>query len=275
MCSPDPTTTTPAASGDGQTGGTDRSLNGFLAPEPHTAGLDGAAPAPVAAVIDAEVSARSMARGALESLGFAVKEAEHGPAGVRLVFRERPDLVIVDLAVPDGDGWWTLGRIRELSESLPILVVSRHNTPADRVRTFGAGADDFLAKPFLVTEFIARARALLRRAALSGRDDWAHAAISTSWLHIDPARHIVRAGGTTVRLSPREFRLLLLLARRAGTVVTQDEIIRHLWGDVGDVDVGGALSVLVSRLRARLGSDPRLERSPVETVRGVGYRLAD
>ena len=224
-------------------------------------------------VIDDDAATRDMVHRTLERDGFAVLQADSGTRGIRMIFEHRPDLIVLDLRMPGVDGWDTLEHIRDMSAALPVLTLSGLNTVADRVRALRAGADDFLAKPFLPAELVARVTALLRRSRL-GSGEHPEELLEFGRLAIDTAARRVTVDGSPVALSPREFRLLLLLARRPGTVVTHDELIAQLWGHVAGVDSTGALSVLVSRLRRRLGEGSASGRSSIETVRGFGYRLA-
>lgn len=209
----------------------------------------------------------------LSQAGFLTTDATDPRTGLEMIVDERPDLVVLDPETPEDDGWTLIPRIRELSEAVPILVASALNTPADRVRALNLGSDDFLGKPFLPSELIARVTALLRRTRQSPGGPAMEGSIQTDWLSIDPGDFRVTANGRPVDLSPQEFRLLILLARRRGRLCRHDDLIAGLWGNAPGVDSRGALTVLVSRLRRRLGPHPLDGRPAVESVRGVGYRL--
>ncbi len=175
--------------------------------------------------------------------------------------------------MPGLDGWQVLERIREMSDEVPVLILSGHDQTADRVRGLRAGADDFVGKPFQPRELAARVEALLRR---SGRRTGPPrpSTLDTGWLRFDPVAHVVSCGGRPVDLTPLEFRLLEALCRQPGAAASAAELVDAIWGEVEGVDATGHLNVVVSRLRKKLGEDPRTGESPIETVRGYGYRLS-
>lgn len=224
-------------------------------------------------VVDDDPNALDVAGDSLRRAGYEVDLVGSTSAGLSALFSGRPDAVIVDLSMPGEDGWTLIARIRELSQEIPILVLSGLNTPGDRIRSFSLGGDDFLAKPFLPSELIARTRALLRRAGLSGSTVPEASRITAGWLVVDIAARRVVAHDREVSLTPQEFKLLVALAKRHGAVCSHEELIAAVWGLVPGVDERGALSVLVSRLRRRLGKHPSTGLPSVESVRGFGYRL--
>jgi DNA-binding response OmpR family regulator len=188
-------------------------------------------------------------------------------AGLRALARDRPDAVILDIGLPDLDGWQVLERIREVSD-VPVLLLTARSLELDKVRGLQAGADDYLTKPFGNQELVARVQALLRRArppvpaAEHYRDE-------RFGLEIDVAAHRASIGATDVTLTPVEWRLLVTLARHRGTILSREELLELAWGDPGHVGPE-RVKFAVLRLRRKLGPAGAL----IENVRGFGYRLA-
>jgi two-component system response regulator RegX3 len=201
---------------------------------------------------------------ALERDGFHTEIAHTAAAALEQARKHRPDLVLLDLMLPDGSG---LDVCRELraSSSVPIIIVSARGEEADRVVGLELGADDYVVKPFSAREVIARIRAVLRRSAApaSGADG----PIEIGDIRLDPARRSVTLDGEPVGLARKEFDLLALLMREAGTVVQRERLIDEVW-DVNWFGSTKTLDVHVSALRKKL--DP----SYIHTVRGVGFRFA-
>ena len=198
----------------------------------------------------------------LAERGFTVQRCTHGGRALVAVDAERPDLVLLDLGLPDIDGVEVCRRLRRGSPGLPIVVLTARDAEMDIVLGLNAGADDYIAKPFRLGELLARIGALLRRV---GPQDATPVVVGD--ITLDPAVRAVRRGDREIELRPREFDLLLLLARNAGRVVPRDRILAELWRD----HWGGASKTLdmhISTLRRQLG-DP----DPITTLRGVGYRL--
>jgi DNA-binding response OmpR family regulator len=213
-------------------------------------------------VVDDDSSIRELLLVLLEQAGMAGLEAEDGRAGVRVFFDRRPDLVILDVDMPEMDGWQVLERLREISD-VPVLMLTAKGAEADKVRGLTQGADDYVAKPFAPREVMARVEALLRRA----RGSSGVLASSDGELTLDEAQHRVLVSGAPLDLTPTEFRLLAMLMRNQRQVVTQEQLLDELWGGRADPK---QLRLYVSYLRRKFepfGIDP------VETVRGVGYRL--
>ncbi|MEP7127061.1 MAG: response regulator transcription factor [Byssovorax sp.] len=220
-------------------------------------------PAPrILLVEDTPRLADSIARGLGEE-GFVVEIASTGAAALARLSRRDLDAMILDLGLPDLDGIEVLDRTRTVHEAMPILVLTARDAVASRVRALALGADDYLVKPFAFDELVARARALLRRAA---GPRWAPLACGD--VRLDPGELHARVGERVVELSPRERGLLELLLRRRDQAVGRAEILRDLFGY--DFDPGtNIVDVHVAHLRRKLeGSEAR-----IETVRGVGYRL--
>ena len=207
---------------------------------------------------------------ALRERGHAVTSAATALAGLRQAVEERPDLVVLDLGLPDLDGRELLRMLRAVS-SVPVIVATARDDDESVVQALDAGADDYVLKPFQSAQLEARIRAVLRRAA--GAADAATAPVTVGDLVVDPRSRRVTLAGDPVELSPKEFDLLAYLAARAGTVVAKRELLSEVW----QLPYGGAdktVDVHLSWLRRKLGesaAEPRL----LQTVRGVGVRLAE
>ena len=222
---------------------------------------------PTVVVIDDEPDLRRVLEVLLGRSGFTVITAADGRAGLRAVHEHRPDLVLLDLGLPQMDGLDVLERIRDLSD-VPVMVITARGLEADKVRGLHGGADDYVTKPFGNQELVARAHALLRRAA-PGTD--ASTTYDDDRVHVDFAAHRVSVGDdpTDVALTPTEFRLLAALVRHPGQVLSPEQLLDQAWNDPTGIG-GDRVKFAVHRLRARLGwSGPD---SPIEAVRGFGYR---
>jgi DNA-binding response OmpR family regulator len=206
---------------------------------------------------------------ALRERGHAVSSAGTALTGLQLAVEERPDLVVLDLGLPDLDGGELLRMLRAVS-AVPVIVATARDDDGSVVRALDAGADDYVVKPFSAGQLEARIRAVLRRA--SGADA-GPAAVTVGDLTVDPRSRRVTLAGRAVELSPKEFDLLAFLAARAGTVVSKRELLTEVW----QLPYGGSdktVDVHLSWLRRKLGesaAEPRL----LQTVRGVGVRLAE
>lgn len=214
---------------------------------------------------DADV--RSLVVDLLERAGYRVSQAGDGRTGLRIFHERRPDLVVLDISMPELDGFQALERIRDLSDA-PVLMLTAHNTELERVRGLKAGADDYLGKPFGRQELLARVEALLRRTR--DPDDEGEAVYSDELLEIDFARRGVTVRGRQVSLTPLEFRLLGALVRHADQVLSSDQLLEQAWGDV-DGRSPDQVKLYISYLRRKL-SGGASEPAPIETVRGFGYR---
>lgn len=221
-------------------------------------------------VIEDEESITQLVRLYLEQLGARVLAAEDGAAGLALFERDRPDLIILDLMLPELDGWEVCQRIRRTS-STPILMLTARRTEDDRVRGLELGADDYVTKPFSPRELASRVRAILRRAGSvsSGRSE--PELLSYPGLSIYPLAHRVEVDGHPVELTAKEFDLLLMLARGAGRVFSRQTLFRTIWGFdyIGD---SRTLDVHVGTLRKKLEGELG-GRQYISTIRGVGYRF--
>ncbi|MGE5178439.1 MAG: response regulator [Bacteroidota bacterium] len=222
-------------------------------------------------VIEDEAPIRRFLRAALESQRYAYAEAETAAEGLAQAATRAPDLVLLDLGLPDQDGLELVRRIREWS-SVPILVLTARGRERDKVEALDAGADDYVTKPFSMPELLARMRAALRRRAREGSGDDA-AVVDAGDLKIDLGRRRVTARGNEIALTPIEFRLLATLARHSGRVLTHDFLLREVWGP-GYTEQHHYLRVYMGQLRHKLERDPGRPRILL-TETGVGYRLAD
>ncbi len=220
-------------------------------------------------VVDDEAQIRKFLRIALEAHDLAVSEAATAAEGIAHCATDAPDLVILDLGLPDSDGKAVVGRIREWSQ-VPILVLSVRQAESEKVAALDAGANDYVVKPFGMPELLARVRALLRTG--SGGEE-AAAEVAVGELTVDFARHEVRLSGEPVKLTRREFDLLGVLARHAGRIVTHGQLLREIWGKAHENDTQ-YLRVFVSQLRHKLGDDPADPRFILNEP-GVGYRMID
>lgn len=217
-------------------------------------------------VVDDEAQIRRFLRISLGANGYQVQEAENGGEAVALVAADPPDLVILDLGLPDMDGQAVISAIREISR-VPILVLSVRAGEADKVEALDRGAEDYVAKPFGIAELMARVRVALRRAPQAPQP----AVIQAGLISIDLDRRVVTRDGKEVRLSRREQDLLFTLARHADHVITHRQILREVWGPA-HADDTAYLRVYVGQLRQKLEpgvAGPGL----IVTEPGVGYRL--
>ncbi len=216
-------------------------------------------------VVDDEPPIRRFLRNSLAVQNYRIIEAEDGKSGLELLKREAPDLVILDLGLPDIDGVEVIRRIRA-SSKVPIVVLSSRGDERTKVEALELGADDYVTKPFGIDELVARLRTALRHGFHEqGQEPVFH----SGDLAVDLIRRRVSVGGREVKLSPIEFDMLRLLVRHAGKVLTHQQILREVWGQTADVQY---LRVYVRQLRRKLEADPERPRHIV-TEPGVGYRL--
>jgi len=223
---------------------------------------------PLVLVVEDEVQVRRFLRAALGSHGYRVLEADTVREAEQLATSHVPDVYLLDLALPDGDGIDLARRLREWTKA-PIVVVSARGREEDKVNALDAGADDYLTKPFGVNELLARLRVALRHAR-AGPD--ASPVLEAGPLRIDLARREVTVEGREVRLTPTEYKLLALLARHAGKVLTHRQILREVWGP--NATEAHWVRVHMAELRKKIEVDPARPRLVV-TEPGVGYRLRD
>jgi two-component system, OmpR family, KDP operon response regulator KdpE len=223
---------------------------------------------PTVLIIDDEVRIRRFLRAGFELEQFSVLEAESAEAGLRVATLRPIDLIIVDLGLPDLDGSVVVERVRSWS-TVPIIVLSVRSSEEEKVRLLELGADDYVVKPFGMAELLARARAALRR---QSRGAGGEPAVAVGPLLIDLAARNVSIDGARVQLSPKEYRLLQVLAQHAGNVVTHQHLLKEVWGTTY-VHNAHYLRIFVRKLRQKIEQDPTQPRILV-TELGVGYRLA-
>jgi DNA-binding response OmpR family regulator len=216
-------------------------------------------------LVDDDEVTRELVRGVLERSGHEVREAVDGRAGLRELYATSPDLVILDVEMPELDGWATLERIRDLSE-VPVLMLTARETELERVRGLKGGADDYVVKPFGHQELAARVQALLRRAGDRQAEPETYA---DAHMQIDFARRTVRYGEREVTLTPLEFKLLQTFVRNPNQVLSRDQLLELVWGDALAVSPE-QVKLYVGYLRHKLDPDAP-ETTPIETVRGFGY----
>ncbi len=218
-------------------------------------------------IIDDEDDIRFVVATRLERAGYATAVAADGREGLRRFYDYRPDLVLLDIAMPEMDGWQVLERIREMS-NLPVMMLTAAVQERDKVRGLRGGADDYITKPFSGEEFLARVEAALRRTTASS--EISETVYQDAEVTIDYAKHEVAVRGQPVELTPTEFRLLGTLTQNAGRVLSQDQLMDRVWGQdyVKSADVVRLYIGYLRRKIERDSSNPKL----IETSRGFGYR---
>lgn len=220
-------------------------------------------------VIDDEPQIRKFLRISLNAGGYRVVEAGSGEEGLAQAALNRPDLVVLDLGLPDKDGQQVLRELREWSQ-VPVLVLSVRAAESEKVLALDGGANDYVTKPFGIQEFLARIRALLRQ---GHQGESQAASVTVGPLHLDFAYRRVALDGAEVALTRKEYAVLATLARHLGRVVTQQQLLKDIWGP-SHVEDTHYLRVVVGHLRQKLADDPANPRFIV-TEAGVGYRLRD
>lgn len=217
-------------------------------------------------VIDDEPAILRILKSTLKAAGYRVETAENGSDAVRLVARQAPDLILLDLGLPDLDGKDVIQTLRAWT-SVPIVVLSARHDQAERITALDLGADDYVTKPFHMGELQARLRTALRRAA---RGDDARRSYAARGLEIDFERRLVRVRGRDVRLTRKEFDLLACLAYQGGQIVTHKQLLAAGWG--GGVTDTQFARVYIGQIRQKLESDPSAPGF-ILTESGIGYRL--
>lgn len=228
-------------------------------------------PAPVVLLVEDDRHIRRFLRLSLEAEGWRVFETETLRQGLIDAGTRKPDLVIADLGLPDGDGVDLIRDLRTWSQ-VPVIVLSARSDEGDKVRALDAGADDYIEKPFGVPELLARVRANLRRPRALAEGDAAASTFTLGEVEIDLASRIVRKAGVPVHLTPLEYRLLGVLVANAGRVLTHRHLLREVWGPA-HVEQNHYLRVFMANLRHKLERDPA-QPTMLLTETGVGYRLA-
>jgi two-component system, OmpR family, KDP operon response regulator KdpE len=220
-------------------------------------------------LVEDEVQMRRFVRAALVSHGFRLLEASTAREAMQLATSHNPDLILLDLGLPDGDGIDVTRQLREWCTA-PIIVISARGREEDKVAALDAGADDYLTKPFGMNELLARMRVSLRHVRSAGVSE---AVLEVGALRLDLARHEVKVGEREVRLTPIEYKILVLLARNAGKVLTHRQILTEVWGP-SQAAQSHYVRVHMAELRKKIELDaarPQL----LLTEPGVGYRLRD
>ena len=217
-------------------------------------------------VVDDELAIRRFLRASLSAQGYQIFEAASGREGLEAAATVRPDLIILDLGLPDLEGVEVTRRLREWSK-IPVLILSVRGQEEEKIAALDAGADDYLTKPFSMGELLARMRVAMRHAAQPAEDP----VVTVGDLTVDVARRLTTVGGREIALTPVEYSLLKTLAVHVGRVMTHGQLLREVWGP-GYVSDGNLLRVNVSKLRHKIELDPARPRYIV-TEPGVGYRL--
>jgi two-component system copper resistance phosphate regulon response regulator CusR len=218
-------------------------------------------------IIEDEPKTTAYLKKGLAESGFIVDVASNGEDGFHLAVDNAYDVIVSDIMLPRMDGLSVLSRLRERGVATSVLLLTARDAVPDRVRGLELGADDYLVKPFAFSELLARIRTILRR---SGQRPIATHVVGD--IEIDPARHRVTRAGKQINLTPKEFTLLSLLARRAGEVLSRTIIAEQVWDLNFDSDTN-VVDVAIRRLRQKV--DDPFERKLIHTVRGVGYVLKD
>jgi DNA-binding response OmpR family regulator len=217
-------------------------------------------------VIDDDADIRGLVRTLLERAGHEVAEAADGRAGLKALYASAADLVILDVNMPELDGWATLERIRDVS-GVPVLMLTARADELERVRGLTGGADDYVVKPFGRQELVARVQALLRRSESKPERSETYA---DDLLTIDFAQRAVKREGRDVQLTPLEFKLLATFVRHPNQVLSRDQLLELVWDDPFGISPD-QVKLYVGYLRRKLDPDAP-DQAPIETVRGFGYR---
>ena len=220
-------------------------------------------------IVDDEAQIRMILRISLAAQGYRVLEAGSGRAGLALAQQARPDLLVLDLGLPDLDGREVLAELRRWS-AMPVLVLSVRAGDSEKVLCLDGGANDYVTKPFSIPELLARVRVLLRPPPLAGQ---VAGPVHCGTLQIDLSARLVSLHGQEIALTPKEYAVLAALARQPGRVVTQQQLLRDIWGPT-HLEDSHYLRVVVGHLRQKLGDDPAAPQFIV-TEAGIGYRLRE
>jgi two-component system KDP operon response regulator KdpE len=225
---------------------------------------------PLVLLVEDEVPMRRFLRAALTARSFRVVEAASAREGIVAITASRPDVVLLDLGLPDADGIDVTRGLREWTD-VPIIVLSARGRESDKVQALDAGADDYLTKPFGVDELLARMRVALRRS--SRTDGPTSSVVVAGPLQVDLDKREVRSGGREMRLTPIEYRLLVCLARHPGRVLTHGQLVKEVWNGASGVEAHH-VRVHMSELRKKIEEDPARPKILI-TEPGVGYRLRE
>jgi two-component system KDP operon response regulator KdpE len=222
-------------------------------------------------LIEDEPQIRRFLRASLASQGYRLFEAATGQEGLVEAATRQPDLIILDLGLPDMDGFEVIRQLREWT-AIPIIILSARGQERDKIAALDAGADDYVSKPFGVGELLARMRVAGRHAARNPGDP-TETTFSLGELHVDLVHRQVTVAGNAVHLTPIEYRLLITMIRHAGKILTHQHLLKEVWGP-NQTEQSQYLRVYIAQLRRKLEVDPARPRY-VLTEPGVGYRLAE
>ncbi|APH53408.1 Two-component response regulator kdpE [Granulibacter bethesdensis] len=223
---------------------------------------------PCVLIVDDEPAIRRLLRTTLGTQSWRITEAASGAVAMQVLAEQKPDLVLLDLGLPDMDGLEVLRQIRKTAPTLPVVILSARDNERGKVAAFEMGADDYVTKPFGMAELVARLRTALRH---SLQTEGTVPVFVSGDLSVDLVRRHVFKGGEEVKLSPREWDILRMLVQHAGKVLTHQHIMSRLWGAQGDVQ---QLRVYIRQIRQKLEANPEQPRHIV-TETGIGYRLIE
>lgn len=219
-------------------------------------------------LIDDDSSLHNLLSQYLEQQGHHIVHAFDGREGIRQLYEQRPDLIVLDVMMPTLDGWSTLERIREMS-SMPVILLTAKDTEADKLKGFQLGGDDYVTKPFSFAELAARIEAVLKRSAGNVTQP---TLLQVGGLILDPVRHLVSRDGQVLELTPTEFKLLEVFMRAPGQVFTQEQLVSKVWGDEYADEVG-YIRRYIWHLRQKIEPEPN-DPTYLHNERGIGYKLS-
>lgn len=221
-------------------------------------------------VVEDDLAVQNLVTTALDLQGYDVEKTSTGESAIMDAASRNPDLIMLDLGLPDIDGVDVIAKIRSWS-AVPIIVISARTEDSDKIGALDAGADDYLTKPFSVEELLARVRASLRRKGMATPETTEASTFDNGPLHIDYAAGCAAMDGKELSLTPTEYKLLVLLAKNVGKVLTHTYITREIWGTSWDSDIA-SLRVFMRTLRKKIEADPS-HPTLIQTHVGVGYRM--
>lgn len=228
---------------------------------------------PLILIVDDEKSIRSFLKLSIETQGYKCIDTDNGSSALMLAISRNPDILILDLGLPDMDGVDVIKKLREVSQ-IPVIIISARGHEREKVEALDAGADDYLTKPFSVPELLARIRVILRHKSIENVSNETEDSIYKGKdLVIDTDKHRVWLSDQEIRLTPNEYKVLVLLAKNHGKVLTHRFITENIWGGIISEDTQ-SLRVCMGNLRRKLGEDPSQPRYIITEI-GVGYRFLD
>lgn len=229
-------------------------------------------------IIEDEANIRELVTYNLKANGYETLEAEDGITGITLAYKEKPDLILLDIMLPGKDGYEICRELRSEDINIPIIMLTAKSEEVDKVLGLEFGADDYIAKPFGIREFLARIKAVLRRYEINDKtaieqkkDDDELENIMAGNIVIDQGRHEVKVNGVPIELTYKEYELLSFLAKHRGRVYSRDELLDKVWG-IDYVGETRTVDVHIRHLRQKIGQDQNGEEY-IETIRGRGYKL--